>query len=105
MSDIIIDQNQIPRTINQDHLQTASCGHVIRDKSDILGVCDFGHVVCKREKLYRCAHCDSIMCDLELNFDENGLPICPKHSPSIDFSTIGIIIFIIGVIIYGVCIK
>lgn len=99
-SNIIIDNNQFPKVVNENHLQIADCGHALHNNSEIGGMCDFGHLVCKNEQLLRCSLCGALMCELDVIFDENNMPICPNHSSDMNLPLlVGVIVVIIGAVL------
>ncbi|MEZ5359679.1 MAG: hypothetical protein R3F48_12740 [Candidatus Zixiibacteriota bacterium] len=96
IKDILLDANQTPHVINENHLQVLDCGHTIDPRSGNFVMCDFGHKLCHRHNLFRCADCKALVCEIEA-IEEDGRLLCPNCGSS-PMSN-GMLIFLIVVVI------
>jgi hypothetical protein len=98
--DVILPPDNIPRIVGEEHARILDCGHAITSLKEILGVCDYGHILCYREKLYRCAKCGRFICKLDI-IEIEGALFCPDccKPPVFLIALICIIIAIIALII------
>lgn len=100
--DVVVGPDNIPRVINEQRAKVLDCGHIVTSLSEILGMCDFGHILCYREKLYKCSECKRILCidDVE---EKDGNIICPacKNMHHIEqvVIVIGILLAFVGLLL------
>lgn len=98
---VIIDQNDLPNVVAEQHGRVLSCGHSINSINEVGGKCSHGHIVCKQHRFYICSHenCRKILCDLEVVWDDEGNPKCPNHDSGYFFP------ILIGIFLIAVAIK
>lgn len=75
---VIVDENNTPHVISEEHAKFLDCGHAITSLSEVLGKCAYGHITCHRHELHRCNKCGKILCDLEVVWEDDK-PMCPDH--------------------------
>lgn len=78
-SGVIVDQNGIPHVFTEQRAIILDCGHSISDLSQVLGKCNFGHIICQKDKLMRCSRCRKIMCEFDM-VERDGIIICTDCS-------------------------
>lgn len=100
---VIMGDDSIPRGIAQEHNQVLDCGHIVSSMSDVLGMCDFGHIICREHELYTCQKCRRLMCDRELQQKKgrNFCPDCITNYRLIIIIILAIIVLIILIAIFS----
>lgn len=99
---VVVGPNNIPIVINQQRAKILDCGHVVTSLPEVSAVCDFGHVLCHRERLYKCSECRRNLCEDDLE-EEGGKIICPicKRNHIIEkvIMVIGILLVFAGILV------
>ena len=96
---IAIGPDNAPIIISEQRAKILDCGHAVTSLAQVLGMCSYGHIVCDREKLYRCTKCRSILCAKEVEYVENQ-PVCPECTGGMPFGVGVLIIVLAAVAIY-----
>jgi len=100
---VVVGPDNIPQIVSEQHAKILDCRHVVTSISEILGVCSFGHIVCYREKLYRCPECKRKLCEEDIE-EENGELVCracrdKRRSEQAIFIVIGMVIALLVIIL------
>jgi hypothetical protein len=90
--EVIIGEDSIPRIISQQHVHVLDCGHIVTTISEVMGACDYGHIICHRHELYMCQECRKLLCDKDVE-EKDGKAIC--HECNSNYT----ILIVIGVIV------
>ncbi len=98
---LIVDSDNIPRVMTYQHAKVLDCGHLVSSFSEVLGMCDFGHVICRKHEFYTCVKCRRIICHLEAE-EKDGMPVCPEcNSGNLMLMVIAVIGLILLALIMG----
>jgi hypothetical protein len=79
---IRVDKNGLPQVMVERYGKILDCGHIANSQSDIQGECYMGHTICVNDLLYICVLCGEILCDREVDWEEDE-PVCPEHGGEI----------------------
>lgn len=78
-----IDQHGFPVSVKERGIRILDCSHKPCGLSQVLGRCQFGHVICDKCTLYTCALCGKKLCDLDVLRLEDESTVCPEHEKEI----------------------
>lgn len=92
---VVVNVDSIPHIISEQHAKILDCGHTVTSLSQVLGRCDFGHILCHKHQFWMCAECRRIVCQFEVQ-EKDGMSVCPKCAGN---GTAAIVLGIIAIII------
>ena len=76
ISEVTTDESGTPQIQKARLVLLLDCGHTVYSREGVGGRCDYGHIVCVKERLYTCAWCRRKLCDRDATIWINGHVTC-----------------------------